>query len=375
MSEPVPLPQRLAWALLIAVVVGLSGIAIYQKAARAPRESNPDGTNVRLDGDKPFSVSLSPETSKGENLPILRSLKPFSYTNQHGKTMTEKDFLGKVWVADFVFTRCSVSCPMITAVMSALDKELASNPEVQLASFSMDPEFDTPEVLEKYAASHDAKSGRWHFLTGNKEDLFRMTQEDFMLAAVEKGTIPGEPIIHSNKFALVDQQGRVRGYFSGSDVNNVKEIAVAVRKLLRPEFVSYLPAVNAGLNSLCTILLLAGYIFIRRRNVNTHKKFMLAAGVVSAIFLTSYLVYHFNVGSVKFKGEGFIRPVYFTILITHVVLAAVIAVMVPITFWRAYKKQYDRHVAIARITFPIWMYVSITGVVVYLMLYHLYPSA
>jgi len=132
-----------------------------------------------------------------------------------------------------------------------------------------------------------------------------------------------------------------------------------------------LPAVNAALNSLCTILLLVGYTLIKQRKIEQHRRVMIAAGVTSALFLTSYLIYHAHVGSVKFMGEGAIRPVYYAILISHVLLAMVIAVMVPMTFWRAFR-DVERHRAIARITFPIWIYVSVTGVVIYVLLYHLY---
>ena len=138
--------------------------------------------------------------------------------------------------------------------------------------------------------------------------------------------------------------------------------------------VSILPAVNASLNSICTVLLMAGYWSIKTHKIEAHKKCMVAAGVVSALFLTSYVAYHVQAGHVEFKGTGIVRPIYYTILLTHVLLAIVIAVMVPITFWRAYKGNIAAHVKIARITFPIWMYVSVTGVVVYLMLYHLFTS-
>lgn len=138
--------------------------------------------------------------------------------------------------------------------------------------------------------------------------------------------------------------------------------------------VSSLPTVNASLNGLATVLLTAGYIMMRQRKITAHRNFMVAAGITSAIFLACYLIYHFNVGSVKFKGTGAIKAVYLSILISHIVLAVAVAVMVPITFWRAFKNDIDRHRKIARIVFPIWMYVSITGVAIYAMLYHLYPN-
>ncbi len=132
-----------------------------------------------------------------------------------------------------------------------------------------------------------------------------------------------------------------------------------------------LPTLNACLNTISAILLIRGYLLIRRRQIEAHKRTMLAAFAVSTLFLVSYLVYHYNVGSVKFQGQGTIRVVYFTILLTHTFLAAVVAPMILVTLWRAWKNQFDRHRKLARYTLPIWLYVSVTGVVVYLMLYHL----
>ncbi len=130
-----------------------------------------------------------------------------------------------------------------------------------------------------------------------------------------------------------------------------------------------LPTVNASLNGLATILLLYGYSLIRAGKREQHKKVMLSAFAVSAVFLVCYLVYHFNVGSVPYQGQGPMRTVYFTILISHVILAATVPVLTLLTLWRAFQQRFDKHKRIARITFPIWLYVSITGVIVYLMLY------
>jgi uncharacterized membrane protein YozB (DUF420 family) len=135
--------------------------------------------------------------------------------------------------------------------------------------------------------------------------------------------------------------------------------------------VSGLPAVNAGLNSISTVLLGAGYYFIRQGQREKHRVVMLAAFGSSCLFLTSYLVYHYHAGSVPFQGQGWIRPVYFTILITHIILAAAIVPLALVTLTRALREKYDRHRRIARWTFPIWMYVSVTGVVIYLMLYQM----
>src|SRR5262245_21796154 len=133
--------------------------------------------------------------------------------------------------------------------------------------------------------------------------------------------------------------------------------------------VTDLATVNAGLNATAAILIGTGFYFIRQKNIQAHKVCMIAAMVVSALFLTSYLTYHYNVGRVRFTKQGWVRNVYFPLLITHTVLAAVVLPMVLRTFFLAIKGRFGKHVRIARWTFPVWMYVSVTGVIVYLMLY------
>jgi uncharacterized membrane protein YozB (DUF420 family) len=130
-----------------------------------------------------------------------------------------------------------------------------------------------------------------------------------------------------------------------------------------------LPAVNATLNAISSVLLLAGYVLIRGRRVEQHRKVMLAAFATSVLFLVFYLIYHAQVGSVRFTRQGWVRPLYFTILITHVVLAATVPPLAIITLSRGLKARYPQHRRIARWTFPIWMYVSVTGVLVYVLLY------
>ena len=132
-----------------------------------------------------------------------------------------------------------------------------------------------------------------------------------------------------------------------------------------------LPHVNAVLNGTSGLFLLMGFFFIRRKNIKNHRACMIGALTASSLFLVSYLVYHAQVGSVRFQGEGWLRPVYFTILISHSVLAAAIVPLAFVTLRNALKQRFARHARIARWTFPIWMYVSITGIIVYLMLYHL----
>ena len=134
-----------------------------------------------------------------------------------------------------------------------------------------------------------------------------------------------------------------------------------------------LAPLNAFLNATATVLLVAGYIFIKRKQVEAHRACMIAALVVSAAFLTSYLTYHYHVGEVRFSGTGWVRPLYFLILVPHVTLAGLIVPLALATAYFALKTRFAIHKRIARWTWPLWIYVSITGVVIYFMLYRLYP--
>ena len=132
--------------------------------------------------------------------------------------------------------------------------------------------------------------------------------------------------------------------------------------------VPVLPTVNATLNATATVLLSLGYSFIRKRQIERHKRTMIAAFAVSIAFLICYVVYHVRVGSVHYPKTGVLRAIYYSILVTHVSLAATVPILAPITIGRAWKGEFSRHRAIARWTFPIWLYVSISGVIVYAML-------
>jgi uncharacterized membrane protein YozB (DUF420 family) len=137
--------------------------------------------------------------------------------------------------------------------------------------------------------------------------------------------------------------------------------------------VTDLPVVNAALNTISAVLLASGYRFIRRRQVTAHKRCMLAASATSALFLVCYLTYHYHVGSMPFHGQGWVRLLYFTILISHTMLAAAIVPLVLTTLFRAWNGDFIKHVRIARWTLPIWFYVSVTGVIIYVLLYQLFP--
>jgi putative membrane protein len=141
-----------------------------------------------------------------------------------------------------------------------------------------------------------------------------------------------------------------------------------------PSQYAIFPVINATLNGASTVLLLIGRWFISQRRIVAHRATMITAVVTSTLFLTSYVYYHLHVGSVNFQGTGWSRPVYKTILFSHIVLAIAIVPLVMITLTRALRERFDRHRAIARWTFPLWLYVSVTGVIVYFMLYHWFAA-
>jgi putative membrane protein len=141
-----------------------------------------------------------------------------------------------------------------------------------------------------------------------------------------------------------------------------------------PEQYAIFPAINATLNGTSAVLLYVGHGFIKRGKMAAHKNLMIAAVATSSLFLISYLYYHYHVGSIHFQGHGWVRPVYFSILISHTILAAVIVPLVIISLTRGLQRKFDKHRVVARWTYPLWMYVSVTGVVVYFMLYHWFAS-
>ena len=141
-----------------------------------------------------------------------------------------------------------------------------------------------------------------------------------------------------------------------------------------PDYIPYLPHLNAFLNTTSAVFLIAGFSFIRARHIKAHRNCQVTAVVTSTLFLISYVTYHYYHGETRFLGQGTVRPFYFAVLISHVILAIVIVPLVIITVYRAARGDFSRHRRIARWTLPLWLYVSVTGVIVYLMLYHIYPS-
>ena len=204
-----PLQRRLLWGILAAVM-----LAIAFTAVMAPRWTRP------VVGDPPMALGQAPE---------------FSLINRDGRTLTNRDFLGSPWVADFIFTRCAISCPRMTQRMIQLEKLWPATLNTARVSFSVDPQYDTPEVLQTYADSWGIEDPRWFFLTGERETMKSIVMEGFKLALEMNpppGSVsPGEPILHSTRFVLVDSVGAIRGYYDVVEGGELERLAKDLRAI------------------------------------------------------------------------------------------------------------------------------------------------
>lgn len=290
----------------------------------------------------------------------------FTLVERSGKPLSRKDLMGKVWVTGFVFTRCAGSCPVMMSRMYGLHKAF---PEATYVAFSVDPAHDTPDVLRTYVKNNSLPE-EWLFATGTYEQMQSLAKDGFKLS-MSPGSRPEEPIIHSDRLIVVDRYGRQRGSFTTADLEGVAKIEAELKRVLaEPAIpVEKLPAVNAGLNGASGVLLILGLMLIKAKKPGAHKAAMLTALVTSGLFLVSYLTAHHFIGSTPYRGQGAMRTVYFTILISHTILAALVVPLALVTVWRAFGEDFARHRAMAKWTFPIWLYVSVTGVVIYFMLY------
>lgn len=320
-----------------------------------------------------------------------RPVGPFRLEESSGRTVTADDLSDRVAIASFIFTRCALSCPRITGIMKDLQGRLAGS-DVLLVSFSVDPEHDTPSVLKTYAERYGAATDRWWFLTGPRDAIYDMIRDRFQLG-VMPATAPAGPdneaVIHSDRLALIDH-GRVVGLFDSNDPKTLDALVFKARRRALPAWVTALPSINAGLNGLSACLLIAGWVLIRRYRysaptpahddsatvavhpmIRGHIACMVSAIATSALFLTCYLIYHSRAGSMPFAQGGPLRVAYLAILMSHTLLAIAAVPLILTTVRRAWTGRFDRHVSIATITLPIWLYVAVTGVVIYLMLYHL----
>ena len=370
-----------------------------------------------------LGIAGPPTGSSEIVLKNLGEVGDWSFVADDGARYGSTDLGARIWIADFIFTRCAGPCPLMCEAMKTLVKRLPDNPRLRFVSFSVDPKHDTPEVLREFRKQWDAPE-RWKFVTAI--GVFNLAYDGFkLLARPNPEPAPGSEFIHSTRFTLVDGRGRMRGAYvydyenpesvgplvdaivrdaralletpervvdhahdarvhlvdgrgrvrgvyapdrEQELIRDARRVAVTADRLLS---VRSLPKLNAALNGTSFLFLSLGLAFILKKNVARHKVCMTTALVASALFLVSYLAYHVQVGSVKYGGEGVLRVAYFGILLTHTVLAVAVAPLALITVSRAWRGTFDRHVAIARWTLPMWMYVSLTGILVYLMLYRL----
>jgi protein SCO1/2/putative membrane protein len=242
---------------------------------------------------------------------------------------------------------------------------------VRLVSFTVDPEHDKPQVLAEYARRLNADPDGWWFLTGPKITLYDFILSRFHLGvssnSAQDEQAGAEAISHSAKLVLIDRGNRLLGYFDSDEPADVR----LLESLARQRNLSWPPAFHALLNASSAILLVAGWRLIRSQRVRGHATCMALALGVSVLFLASYIAYHYQVGSVAFRGAGVARVAYFTILLSHTVLAIAAVPLVGTVLARAIRRRFQEHARLARVAFPVWLYVSITGVIVYLMLYQM----
>jgi protein SCO1/2/putative membrane protein len=360
-------PRRLA-----AVLLGL--LCLLGAASCAPQRPSPSDIDLGPVGD-------------------------FSLTECSGRTVTAADLRGKVWVASFQFTRCTGPCPQVSRTMKRLQDELADRPDLLLVTFTVDPEHDNPEELTRYAERLGAGPDRWLFLTGKEDEVYRLCKDGFhVFAKPNTGAErqPGAEVAHDTRLVVVDRAGHVRGYFDGLPDSRSPtpeaDFEVNLRRLRRrvdalvyepPAFLPRdVPRFNATLNGLSAALLLLGYAAVRQRRVRLHAACMLSALAVSALFLASYLYFHLVIKAGKATrfteqapdAPDWVQYLYLAVLGTHTVLAIFAAPLALYTAYQGLRGHVARHVGVARWTLPIWLYVSVTGVVVYVMLYRLYPG-
>jgi protein SCO1/2/putative membrane protein len=319
-------------------------------------------------------------TAKEEKLfrPFGDPVGDFKLQERSGKYVRARDLLGKIWVVQFFYPGCNL-CSRNTPTMKKLQDHYRGKADVRFVSIALNS--DSLETLQEFAKDHEAEPDQWLFLTGPEDKVHDIVRLCFFnMVFRKKDPAPGDVIAHSTYLVLVDSHGTMVGFVEGTEDKAAEALKeqidlLRIRRRLQeriPVTGADLPWFNALLNSTCTVLLLLGWIAIRLRYETLHKIAMLLALAVSMAFLASYLFYHFAVMEMepmRFGGTGAARYVYFTILLSHTILAIVVA---PLALFLAVQGLRDArliHKKVARWTLPIWLYVSVTGVVVYWMLY------
>jgi uncharacterized membrane protein YozB (DUF420 family)/cytochrome oxidase Cu insertion factor (SCO1/SenC/PrrC family) len=325
----------------------------------------------------------SPVLDEGSSLAVAANssesfgtVADFSFTERRGKIVRTEDLLGEPYLAGFIFTRCSTICPALTQELSRVQQALQGL-DARVVAITVDPQHDTPEVLSEYASHFEGgDSEEWLFLRGEQEATFDLIRTSFKLGIERQDDQePGLAVSHSSLLVAVDAKGAIRGFYSGVEDGATNKAIRRMRFLVgAPVVDSVLPTVNACFNFLSAVLLILGFISIRAGNKEIHARYMRSAFLASSIFLAGYLYYHFMVipaqgGPVTFGGEGAAKSAYLVLLFTHVLGAIINLPMVLRTFWLAHRQDWETHKKWARWTFPLWMYVSVTGVMVYFALY------
>jgi protein SCO1/2/putative membrane protein len=383
---------------LFLAVVAMGGQAICAQDAATPAVS------ASNDDDVPAVVQLQ------KNGPVIPwdalKIGDFSLLDQNGRPVTQETLRGKPWVANFIFTRCAIECPALMGKAYYNLHQRLKDVDFRIVTITVDPLHDDVGRMKKQSEVFGVDPDRWLFLTGPEDDVYNLIRKGFKQAAwAEVDAAEGMQFAHSLSMIHVDKDGVIVGKYDGrvdSELETLAQVLEGKTKTPKrhspiaittsptmvradgppdrgpmPGWIERLPATNAMLNTLATILLLGGYSAIKARDVRLHKKLMLTAFATSIAFLACYLTYHFALqhytgdASRRFQGQGWIRPVYFSILITHVVLAGLVPFGALAAIFYAYREKWDRHRRVAKVTYPIWLYVSVTGVVIYLMLYHM----
>ncbi|MBI3823182.1 MAG: DUF420 domain-containing protein [Planctomycetes bacterium] len=330
-----------------------------------------------------FALPVAAQDKKPQESPYTRLDSPlrvgeFNLGERSGERVRDLDLAGKVWIVQFFYPGCN-RCIKTAPAMKRLQEIYRGKNDVGLLSIDLWTE--KIETLQDYSAYCEADARQWLMLTGPKAKVYSVVRDSFhTLVAANPEPTAGDMVLHRTDIWLVDAKGFMVGYADGAPegaADTLKEEIDRLRTRRRleeriPVAGADLPRFNALLNSTCTILLLLGWIAIRLRYETLHKIAMLLALAVSMVFLASYLFFHFVVMEMeptRFRGEGAIRYVYFTILLSHTILAIVVAPMAITITVQGLRNALAAHVKLARWTLPIWLYVSVTGVAVYWMLY------
>lgn len=339
--------------LMVGAVFTVSAILCFGASGQASRPANPSG-----------STTLSG-----------KSIEPFSLTRETGEKVGSDLLKNKVWLAAFTFTRCPSSCPRISATLKGVQDRLAGS-DVKIVSISVDPKFDTPEVLKAYSEKFKANPDRWIFLTGDQAAIYSLIKNSFMLPVAENTPElqkeGAEAVAHSERIALIDKDLKLVRLFDSNSPAEIDSLVTESKRLALSGWIKALPKLNATLNATSFVFLVAGWFLIKSGKWRAHAFMMLTCLAISGAFLACYLTYHFFVGTVRFPGTGPVRSLYLSILLSHTVLALVLVPMIVLSIVRALRKDFIRHKKIAQITFPVWVYISVTGVVIYLMLYQMH---